>query len=85
VLSKRIGGVESESGRGITYHNNEIIITGDFIGTVNFGGGNISSINALSHDFYVAKYSTSGSFVWVKHGGGHIIHTGNDIATDSKR
>jgi cysteine-rich repeat protein len=63
--SKRFGGTNVDYGNAIAVDgNNEIIITGSFKGTVDFGGGAFSS---LSDDIFVAKYSGFGGYQWSEH------------------
>lgn len=42
-----------------------VVITGTFQRTVNFGGGSISSTNGAT-DLFIAKYSSNGTHVWSK-------------------
>jgi DNA-binding response OmpR family regulator len=55
---------------------NNIFVVGNFIGTVNFGGTSLSSTPSGGKDIFIAKYSASGSLLWVKRFGA----TGDDIA-----
>jgi len=51
-----------------TDSSSNVIITGKFMGTVDFGGGPRSSAGA--NDFYLAKYTKDGSHLWsVRYGG----------------
>ncbi len=51
-----------------------VVFTGGFQNTVNFGGGSLTS--AGSYDIFVAKYSAAGAYVWAKRFG----DTGYDYA-----
>lgn len=58
-----------------------ILVAGFFNDTVNFGGGNVTS--AGSADAFVAKYTSAGSFVWVKTFGSTSSEGFNAVAVDS--
>ena len=66
----------------------DVIFTGYFYATVNFGGGAISSVGG--YDIFVVKYSSEGRFVWAKRfGSGNAVEwageeAGLGIAVDSK-
>ena len=66
----------------------DVIFTGYFYATVNFGGGAISSVGGF--DIFVVKYSSEGRFVWAKRfGSGNAVEwageeAGLGIAVDSK-
>jgi hypothetical protein len=61
---------------------NEIVITGRYASSFSFGTQSISSVG--NDDIFVAKYSASGSFVWVKTFGttGENDWTSNNIGID---
>jgi hypothetical protein len=61
---------------------NEIILTGRFAGSFLFGNQNISSVG--NDDIFIAKYSSSGSFIWVKTFGttGENDWTSNNVGID---
>src|SRR5207249_1396964 len=58
-----------------------VLVTGYYSGTVNFGGASLSSINGGT-DVFVAKYSSSGGYVWAKSYGGSSIDMPKAIAVD---
>lgn len=58
-----------------------IIITGYFGGTVNFGG--ISKTAIGDTDAFIAKYSSSGNLVWVKTISGVDLKSINGLTTDN--
>src|SRR5690554_72536 len=65
-----VGGTSSDRGLAIAVDNNQnVIVSGFYSGTVNFGNGISLSSNANSQDAFVAKYSPSGSIIWAKSGG----------------
>src|SRR5690606_36513318 len=64
------GGSSSDRGLAIAVDQNQnVIVSGFFSGTINFGSGiNITS-NGNSQDAFVAKYSSAGAILWAKSGG----------------
>jgi hypothetical protein len=63
-----------------------ILVTGNFSGTVDFGGTTLNSIlspmGTPSSDIFVAKYSATGALMWVKQFGGNNSDGGTAIAVD---
>jgi PKD repeat protein len=65
----------------------DILVTGNFMNTLDFGGGPLVSAG-LSWDIFVAKYSSSGAHLWSKRFGsptvtGQTTDTGYGIAVDT--
>src|SRR5204862_160679 len=58
-----------------------VILTGRFTGTVDFGAGNYVSTGTFS-DAYIAKLDPAGNPVWSKHIGGDQDQMGDVITTD---
>ena len=56
-------------------------ITGNFQGTVDFGGGDVTS--AGNTDIFVLKLNSSGTFQWVNTYGSTSSDAGNGITVDS--
>lgn len=81
--SKQIGGTNWDEGIAITVDfNGDVIITGQYAGSVNFGGGALPALG--SFDVFVAKYAGSdGSFVWASRHGGTAGDFGKCIGVDS--
>ncbi|MFQ5511853.1 MAG: FlgD immunoglobulin-like domain containing protein [Candidatus Krumholzibacteriia bacterium] len=82
--SKRFGDVGSDLSSGATVDaSGNVIVTGSFEGTVDFGGGNLTS--AGFNDIFIAKYDASGVHQWSQRfgdtdaGGDH----GRAIAADA--
>ena len=57
-----------------------IYMTGDFPGTMNFGGGNLAT--AGMRDVFVAKFDPAGIHVWSKRFGDHHEQENSAVATD---
>jgi gliding motility-associated-like protein len=55
-----------------------IYVTGEFGGTVSFGGQSYASAGSI--DFFVARMDANGDVVWFKHGGGTGIDRGLKVA-----
>ena len=79
------GGSSSDRGLAIAVDQNQnVIVSGFFSGTINFGSGiNITS-NGNSQDAFVAKYSSAGAILWAKSGGSSgNSDRANGVAVDS--
>ena len=74
LWSKRFGGAGNDNGLGVgTDAAGNVIVTGTFDGTVDFGGGGLTS--AGLRDIFVAKYSPLGLHLWSARFGG----SGDDV------
>jgi hypothetical protein len=63
VWSKSFGTINSDQGRAVAVDNSgNVVITGYFLGTIDFGGGPITTSGGLNT--FVAKYSAGGSYLW---------------------
>lgn len=75
------GGPEHDKTRGIAVDaDGNIFLTGEFTATAEFGDFQLTSAGSM--DFFVAKVSPEGKFLWVRSGGGELIDRGYAIATD---
>ena len=90
LWAKSIGGSLTESANSITVDNSgNILITGSFQGTANFGGSSLTSIlnpvtSLSSSDVFIAKYANAtGALIWVKQGAAKFEDKGIDIVTDN--
>jgi hypothetical protein len=64
--------------------NGDVVVTGGFMGTVDFGGGPLTA-GGYGHDIFVVKYSSAGGHVWSKSLGasnGYLRESGNAVAVD---
>ena len=63
VWSKSFGTLNSDQGRAVAVDTSgNVVITGYFLGTIDFGGGPITSSGGLNT--FVAKYSAGGAHLW---------------------
>jgi hypothetical protein len=58
-----------------------VILAGGFAGTLNFGGGALTSVG--STDVYVAKFSPGGGHLWSKRFGDMAAQSAQGVATDA--
>jgi hypothetical protein len=67
---------------GMVIDDNEgtVIVTGYFSGTVNLGGGSLTS--AGSNDLFMVKYTSNGNYLWSRRYGASATEVANDIAID---
>ena len=81
LWSKRIGGTSAEEPQAVCVDSsNNIIVTGWFNDTVDFGGGDLTSVGHW--DIFVAKYDASGNHQWSQHFGSHNLNVGQALAID---
>jgi len=80
VWSKRFGSTGSDVAYGVTVDaKDNVALTGYFSATVDFGGG---ALSALSYDVFVAKFSTSGQYLWARSFPATNAQIGTAIAAD---
>jgi hypothetical protein len=60
--------------------SDNIIVVGSFEGTMDFGGGALTS--GGSQDVYLAKFTSAGGHLWSQSFGGPFFHFGQDVAAD---
>jgi len=83
LWSKRFGGTSSEDVRGVAVDGaGDVLLTGQFLGTINFGGPTLTS--AGYEDIFLAKLSgASGGHVWSKRlGSSSAPDAGYGVAVD---
>ena len=82
VWLDNFGGPNSDMGTGVAVDaSNNVVVTGQFNGSVNFGGGTYTSVN---NDVFVAKYAGStGAYIWAKHVTGPGWENATGVAIDS--
>src|SRR5438093_11968823 len=82
LWSKCLGGVlGGGTGRAVAVDGNgNVLVTGKFSGTVDFGGGALTSAGV---DIFLAKLSPTGGHVWSRRFGSALAtHAGNGVACD---
>ena len=85
IWAKNIGGTATDTGYGVsTLSDGSSIVTGNFIGSVDFDTVNLNSGSGRK-DIFITKLDNSGNVVWAKRGGstthddtGYAIDTLND-------
>ncbi len=81
VWSKRFGGTGDDVPRGIAIDSSgNVVITGFFVGSVDFGGG---ALPGVSGNGFLVKYSSAGTHVWSKRlTTGSTIDEGTAVGVD---
>lgn len=82
VWSAVFGGPGSERAADVSLDGDAIIVTGSFSGSIDFGGGAITS--AGDDDVYLAKLDTDGNEVWSFGLGGSGTDVGNGVGVDAQ-
>jgi hypothetical protein len=78
----KAGGSASDNGMGIAVDSSgNAYVTGSFYGTATFGSTSLTSSG--SQDIFIAKLSSSGSWLWAVKAGGSFGDYGRGIAVDS--
>ncbi|HVE66119.1 MAG TPA: nucleotide-binding protein, partial [Thermoanaerobaculia bacterium] len=82
IWSKRLGSTGNDVGLAVgTDPSGNVVVGGTFSGTVDFGGGPLTS--AGMRDLFLAKYDAAGGFLWAQRFGGTGDDVLNDLAVDS--
>jgi len=69
--SQRFGDATYQSGNSVaTDGSGNVLATGSFVGTVDFGGGPLTSASNSHPDIYIAKFSANGTHIWSQRFGG---------------
>jgi hypothetical protein len=87
IWAKQFTGASGGYGYGIdSDNNNNILITGKFIGTFDFdpGLGIYSLTSGNSDDIFITKLDPFGNFIWAKSMGSNNYDQGLSVSTDSK-
>ncbi len=81
MWSLGFGDSQLQYGKGVSVDNlDNVIIAGDFEGTVDFGGGPLTSLG--DRDIYVAKFDAAGNHLWSDSFGGSGPHYAEGVTTD---
>jgi hypothetical protein len=83
VWSRSIGGNASDSANAVAVDSSSnVVVTGYQASTsADYGGGMLASRG--SNDIFVAKYSSTGGYLWAKTVGGTGVDEGTGVATDA--
>ncbi|OFY71907.1 MAG: hypothetical protein A3G23_05130 [Bacteroidetes bacterium RIFCSPLOWO2_12_FULL_37_12] len=82
TFAKNFGSTGTDMGNSITTDvDSNIIVTGQFKFTTDFGGQSLTS--AGMQDIFIAKYSYDGTLQWVKQIGGVTNDQGKGVAVDA--
>ncbi|MBI4702987.1 MAG: nucleotide-binding protein [Deltaproteobacteria bacterium] len=82
LWSKRFGDWNAQAGWTVTTDGSEnVLALGDVQGTINFGGGNLTSSG--SDDIYLAKLDKNGGHLWSKRFGDASIQNGRALCVDA--
>ena len=81
---KSYGASNNDLGRDVAIDSNDnIYLTGNFRGTVDFGGGDVSSNPSTNAYIFLVKFNSSGVFQWVYTAGGTGVDDVRSLALDS--
>jgi hypothetical protein len=85
VRGRTFGSTGNDAARGVAVDSaGDVFVAGNFAGTADFGGGPTSAAGGSTDlDGFVAKYSPSGAFTWVKTIGGAGFDGANAVAVDT--
>jgi hypothetical protein len=84
VWSQRFGSTSVESAAWVAVEPfGDVVATGYFSGTVNFGGGNL--VSAGGTDIFLAKYTTNGAHLWSQRFGGSATDISQGVHIDAAR
>lgn len=81
LWSKRFGGPNDQFAGSVAVDGTgNVLLTGAFAGTVDFGGGPLTSAGA--YDIFVAKFDSAGNHLWSKRFGDASAQYGQSVAVD---
>lgn len=81
VWSKRFGNSVAQSGISVAVDaQGNVIVMGDYAGTIDPGGGILTSQGAT--DVFVAKYDSAGAFLWARSFGSAAAQNAGGVAVD---
>jgi hypothetical protein len=79
--SQRFGNTQADVGYGIDVDGSgNVVVTGSFQGTVDFGGGGLTSLGSL--EIFLAKYDANGAHQWSKRLGSTGGEIGRAVVAD---
>lgn len=82
VWARAMGGTNFDTAVAVAVDpSKNVIVTGFYRGTASFGGQSATSVG--DGDIFVAKYSSTGGFLWSRSFGGPEMDVGLAVATDA--
>jgi hypothetical protein len=82
LWAKSFGDTVAQAGKAVAFGPmGEVVIAGDFAGTLNFGAGKITSAGAT--DVFLASFDKNGTLLWGKGFGDVAAQVANALAIDS--
>src|SRR5258707_15140748 len=72
--------MDSGTSIAVDRRDDSVLLTGNYSGALNFGGGNLSSEGGL--DIFLAKYSSTGGYVWAQGFGDIYDDYADGVAVD---
>ena len=82
LWSKAFGAAHNDSAESVSIDSsNNIVVTGYFSDTVNFGGVTLTN-NSSSFDVFVAKFNPAGALLWAKSFGGANLDRGYAVTVN---
>jgi len=83
LWSKRLGSSQTDVGTSVAMDGSgNVVLTGWFTGTVDFGGGPLTIDSSIGSALFLAKYSATGTHVWSKIFYSTSGNVGNGVAVD---
>ncbi len=84
LWASRFGDPADQTGKAVAIDSaNNVVLVGSFKGSVNFGGGDLSSTGPNDSDIFVAKLNSNGEHLWSRKFGDSSNQYGEDVAVDS--
>src|SRR5207249_2252330 len=81
IWSRSIGGADNDFGLGVaTDASRNVVVTGLFRFSADFGGGSVTASSV--QDSFVAKYTSSGNYLWAKHFSTQATTAANNVSVD---
>jgi len=83
LWSKGFGDADADRGRAVVVDGaGNVIVAGEFTGTIDCGGGPLVSANNVRPDIFLAKYDSDGNHIWSKRFGGNSADVPTALAVD---
>ncbi len=83
LWAKGFGNNVAQNGFDIAFApNGDVVFTGSFAGTINLGGGALTSAGAT--DLFVARLDSAGTYVWGQRFGDAVAQAGKGITVDGQ-